>query len=416
MEGSIRLQVERHETGLDDRPGFVKASDEDKPDADDTRSETQGPAPTYRIWVEQRGTWCYFGSGTQEEYDRVGRERRWRRPMGGPYTSKEQLLAAQRTWASQAKLIDIPGHGRKHYVKVGSKMCFLGVAIPAPKEADAPGGVSPEGEKEGWYIDVTVLDVHDRRVPDATVKLGDSQEEAIEVGNGLYRIGPLTISKVRRTPLGIGVSATQLGGAGVGTPERFQSAFVMPEPGPTTSVTVRFPYPMVRDRAPDPTPPPPPPPDPAVDEPPAEQVWKFDPSRPYRIVGISPAKKASPCRPGAEILDEAAMQVTIEQDGRQQVLGGRGAMDALVRQGCIERDEVRCGWVFTGVCQPYGPDYTKDAPVEKEKPMSRHECILKYCPGCEGAMLFDEPVTGSPCDRCIQKHVEAISRCSGGSR
>ena len=46
--------------------------------------------------------------------------------------------------------------------------------------------------------------------------------------------------------------------------------------------------------------------------------------------------------------------------------------------------------------------------------MSRHDCILKYCPMCEGTMLFDTPADGSPCDICIKKHSDEIDRCAGG--
>ena len=47
--------------------------------------------------------------------------------------------------------------------------------------------------------------------------------------------------------------------------------------------------------------------------------------------------------------------------------------------------------------------------------MSRRECIIKYCPGCEGSMLFGEAPDGSDCDNCIKRHSSEIERCSGGS-
>ena len=86
-------------------------------------------------------------------------------------------------------------------------------------------------------------------------------------------------------------------------------------------------------------------------------------------------------------------------------------MEALKIKRCVERHPERCGWVFTGHCE-YGPGYTQGPPDQEQ--MSRHDCIIKYCPMCEGSMLFDTPADGSPCDICIKRHSAEIDRCAGG--
>jgi len=408
---SLPLQVERREAKPEQPPGFVEASNVEAKSNSAEREASVGQQSQWLLWIEERGTWCYFGSGPQESFEKVRQEGRWCRQMAGPFDSREALDSASKSWKSRAKLIDIPGHGRKHYVEVGGRLCFLGVA-------DTPGGESSTGGVESttgptadsWTLHVSVVDVNGQPVDGARVELPGNWDRAKSLGGGRYIIGPLTIPRVQRTPMTVTARAVERGGAGVLSMERFAATDFLPEPGPSTAVTIRFPYPMVAppvERPPEPDPVPP-----AGSTPPVEHVWSFDPNRPFEIKAIAPAKKPSSCLEGAEVLDESRMQVTVEQDGRQENLMGERAMEVLKIKQFVVYDGERCGWIFTERWGEFGPGYTQGAP--DREPMSRHDCIIKYCPMCEGAMLFDEPADGSPCDYCIKEHSEAIDHCAGG--
>ena len=66
---------------------------------------------------------------------------------GGLLLSKEELEQSARSFRQRAKMLDIPGHGRRHYVEVNGRLCFIGMA-------EAPGGgeaaESARGDDHGW--------------------------------------------------------------------------------------------------------------------------------------------------------------------------------------------------------------------------------------------------------------------------
>jgi hypothetical protein len=413
---SINFEIESFEIEVRDEPGFVGASDFDEEQETDTDrhiDETLS-TPKFLLWIEERGTWCWFRGGTEQDYAKVQSEGIWTQQMAGPYKSIEEMDRGTRAFKDRAKVLDIPGHGRKHYVEVGGRICFLGMA-------DAPGGDSTGAPLEAgggtepseWTIHVTVLDIEGTPVEGAEVKLVDTSSEAKDLGGGRYSIGPLTIPRSQRAPLTV-LATTDRAAGGVLRMPRSSSKRFYPNSGESTSVTIQFDFHV--EVAPDPrtetgavNPPPAPTAAPTTD---VEHAWKFDPSKPFEIKAIAPAKMKSSCAAGAEMLDVARIQVTVEQNNRQEALIGGRAMEALNIKGCVQRDPERCGWVFTGKCG-YGPGYTQGP--SDEPPMSRHDCILKYCPVCEGNMLFDTPADGSPCDSCIKEHSDEIDRCAGGS-
>ena len=315
----------------DDEPGFVGASDFDEEKKDETAvaADENLPIKKYLLWIEERGTWCWFRSGTEEDYGKVQAEGIWTQQMGGPFNSREELDRGASGFKNRAKLLDIPGHGRKHYVEVGGRICFLGMA-DTPGGDDTGGTTEPEenGQPGEWTIQVTVLDIEGTPVEGAEVKLVDTSSEAKEQGGGRYLIGPLSIPHEQRAPLTV-LATTDRTAGGVLRMPRSKSKRFYPQSGASTSVTIQFDFHVEVD--PDPPPEPgggPAPPSPTAIPAGDEHVWKFDLNKGFEIKAIAPAKKKSECAAGAEILDEARIQVTVEQDNRQEALIGSRAMEA----------------------------------------------------------------------------------------
>ena len=420
---SINLAIEKYT--IADEPGYVGASSFKDDDKDDEKAipDPAVPGARYLLWIEERGTWCWFRQGTEDDYAKVRAEGIWTQQMGGPFFSTADLATGTRGYKDRAKVLDIPGHGRKHYVEVAGRICFLGVADTPGGGGNTRSGPDDDQEPWEWMLQVTVIDAAGTPVTGAEVELADTQREAREMGGGNYMIGPLSINrKDRRLPLTVRATTDKMAG-GVLRMERSRSMRFYPEEGGSTSITIQFDF-TIEDRGDGDggtggdvggggtggtggTPP--------VDPPgadPPEEIWKLDLNRPFEIKAIAPAKKKSSCLSGAEVLDEGRIQVTVEQENRQEALIGARAMEALKIKRCVRQEPARCGWVFTGNCE-YGPGYTQGPP--DEAPMSRHDCIIKYCPLCEGSMLFDEAPDGSPCDNCIKQHSAAIDRCCGES-
>ena len=320
-ETSVNLEIERWEIKGDDQPAFVDASgfdDEEKDDRTGNREE-KPPASKYLLWIEERGTWCWFRSGTERDYEKVRGEGIFTQQMAGPYNSREELEKGASGFKQRAKVLDIPGHGRKHYVEVGGRICFLGVADMPGGDGDGgtTGADAGSGQPREWTLQVTVVDGEGTPVEGAEVKLADTSTKGRELGGGRYLIGPLSIPRDLKAPLTVLATTDRMAG-GLLRMEHSQAKHFFPQKGATTSITVQFNF--ATEERPDPPPGgggggPPPPPSPTP-VPPVEHIWKFDLGKPFEIKAIAPAKTKSTCQAGAEVLDEARIQVVVEQENR----------------------------------------------------------------------------------------------------
>lgn len=207
------------------------------------------------LWVEKRGTWCFFEIGDENELKQLKEDKIWHQIIDGPFNTLEMVEASYDKKASTAKPTRILGHGTLYYHKVGADICFIGrnhndqitdepLARINPPLETLLNKETPEKKSTGWTINIKVIDKdkNGEGITGACIKRRGYGFacEAEELGGGSYRLGPIAAFLNQKTKKVDLIAEVYHLGKGVKRTKYFQPKTVELGESPTVSITFQF--------------------------------------------------------------------------------------------------------------------------------------------------------------------------------